>query len=54
MEIEYASVALGLVSIGLFFLGFQLGKKSSKKPEPEPEVYDLSKGVTLQQAENLV
>lgn len=53
MEIEYASVALGLVSIGLFFLGFFLGKKGSKKPELEAESYlDMSKGVKLEQTEN--
>ena len=29
MSIEYISIALGLVGIGLFFFGFALGQKSS-------------------------
>lgn len=53
MEIEYASVGLGLVSIGLFFLGFFLGKKSqtqtkiSSEDYRSPKEYDMSKGLKL-------
>jgi len=49
MSIEYISIALGLVGIGLFFFGFVLGQKSSSTSLNEK--YDLSFGVKLSQAE---
>ena len=50
MDIEYISVALGIVGIGLFFFGFLLGQKSSVKPSIQR--YDFSQGVKLQHKEN--
>lgn len=49
MSIEYISIALGLVGIGLFFFGFVLGQKSSGTSLDEKS--DLSFGVKLSQAE---
>ena len=49
MSIEYTSIALGLVGIGLFFFGFALGQKSSSTSSDEKS--DLSFGVKLAQAE---
>ena len=49
MSIEYFSIALGLVGIGLFFFGFVLGQKSSSTSVQEKA--DLSFGVKLAQAE---
>ena len=50
MVIEYVSVGLGLVSIGLFFLGFYLGKKSQIDEQTSSESqqhltseYDINK-----------
>ena len=49
MDIEYLSVALGFVGIGLFFFGFMLGQKSSKTSTKRD---DVSQGVKLQHQEN--
>ena len=49
MSIEYVSIALGLVGIGLFFFGFVLGQKSSSTSLDDKA--DLSFGVKLAQAE---
>lgn len=46
MSIEYTSIALGLVGIGLFFFGFYLGQKSSSTPLVNR--YDFSQGVKLE------
>ena len=50
MDIEYISVALGIVGIGLFFFGFLLGQKSSAKPSAK--LYDFSQGVKLEHQNN--
>ena len=49
MEIEFASIALLFLGIGLFFFGFFLGQKSSPKIAENPK--DLSEGVKLDQVE---
>jgi len=46
MSIEYTSIALGLIGIGLFFFGFYLGQKSSGTPTVNR--YDFSQGVKLE------
>ena len=46
MSIEYISIVLGLVGIGLFFFGFYLGQKSSGTPIVNR--YDFSQGVKLE------
>ena len=46
MSIEYISIALGLVGIGLFFFGFYLGQKSSDTSIANR--YDFSQGVKLE------
>ncbi|MEE8255329.1 MAG: hypothetical protein ACE1YV_02125 [Nitrosopumilaceae archaeon] len=45
MSIEYISIVLGLVGIGLFFFGFYLGQKSSGTSTNR---YDFSQGVKLE------
>ena len=47
MSIEYTSIALGLVGIGLFFFGFYLGQKNTRTPIVNR--YDFSQGVKLEQ-----
>lgn len=46
MSIEYISIVLGLVGIGLFFFGFYLGQKSSGTSIANR--YDFSQGVKLE------
>ena len=50
MTIEYISIGLGLVGIGLFFFGFYLGQKSSGASIGNH--YDFSQGVKLEQTKD--
>jgi len=50
MSIEFTSIALGLVGIGLFFFGFYLGQKSSGKSLVNR--FDFSQGVKLEHTQD--